>query len=227
VQALEPRAGERWLDVASGTGEVALRAARAGAEVTGIDIAPVLVEQARAKAAAQGFRIAFDVGDAEALPYPDDSFDVAASNFGAVFAPDHAAVARELGRVVRPGGRLGITAWHPSTALTDLYGRHGLVAPEAADSFDWGREGHAEALLADEFELDLRNGEWELEAANGEELWELWRTGAPPFKARVDSLEPEALEAFRRDIVDYWETFREGDLVRPSREYLLILGRRR
>src|SRR5687768_12840387 len=103
VAALKPQAGERWLDVATGTGAVARMAARAGAEVTGLDLAPDLIETARRQTEAEGLSIHFDVGDAEALPYEDGSFDVVVSTFGVMFAPDHAAVARELARVTRPG----------------------------------------------------------------------------------------------------------------------------
>src|SRR5439155_19454003 len=116
VAALSPRAGERWLDLATGTGAVAIRAARAGAKVTGLDLAPRLVETARSWAADEGLDIRFDVGDCERLPYDDASFDVVASVVGVIFAPDHGAVARELARVCRPGGRLGRVAWLPNPA---------------------------------------------------------------------------------------------------------------
>jgi ubiquinone/menaquinone biosynthesis C-methylase UbiE len=103
--ALPPQPGERWLDVATGTGEIARPVARAGAQVTALDLAPELIETARAKAAAEDLEIAFEVGDAEALPYEDASFDTVTSTFGVMFTPDHAAAARELARVCKPGGR--------------------------------------------------------------------------------------------------------------------------
>ena len=113
VRRLEPQPGERWLDVGCGTGAVAMRAARAGADVTGLDLSDVMIATARRRAADEGLEISYDVGDAEQLPYPDAVFDVVSSSVGLFLAPDHEAVARELVRVARPGGRLGITCWRP------------------------------------------------------------------------------------------------------------------
>ena len=96
--------GDRWLDVGCGTGELVFMAVETGADVTGPDLAPVLVETARRQAAERGLDITFEVGDVEALPYGDESFDVVTSTVGAIFAPDHEAVASELARVT-PAGR--------------------------------------------------------------------------------------------------------------------------
>ncbi|MDP9388915.1 MAG: class I SAM-dependent methyltransferase, partial [Actinomycetota bacterium] len=93
------RPGERVLDVATGTGALALRLARSGAEVTGIDLAPTLIDTARRLAAEAGVEVRYEVGDAEDLPYDDGSFDVVTSSIGSMFAPDHRSVARELARV--------------------------------------------------------------------------------------------------------------------------------
>src|SRR5215212_4006361 len=116
TSALAPRPDERWLDVATGTGAVALRAARTGARVAGLDIAPSLIEVGRRKAAEGDLSIQFEVGDAERLPYGDASFDVVSSAHGVYFADDHAAAASELARVCRPQGRLGITVWRSGGA---------------------------------------------------------------------------------------------------------------
>src|SRR5215472_18691389 len=113
VRRLDHRPGERWVDLACGTGAVAMRAARLGAEVTGLDFSDVMIETARRRAAEEGLPISYEVGDVENLPYPDASFDVAASSVGIFLAPDHEATARELARIVKPGGRLGFTAWRP------------------------------------------------------------------------------------------------------------------
>ena len=110
VDAVDPQPDEAVLDVASGTGGVTERIARRGAQVTGIDFAPTLVETARSRAGDAGLDIRYDVGDAEALPYEDASFDVVVSAFGHMFAPDHRAAASELARVCRPGGRLGLVS---------------------------------------------------------------------------------------------------------------------
>ena len=100
--------GQRVLDVATGNGNAALAAARRFCDVTGVDYAPNLLADGRKRAAAEGLTIDFREGDAEALPFPDASFDVVLSTFGAMFAPDQAAVARELLRVCRPGGKIGM-----------------------------------------------------------------------------------------------------------------------
>jgi ubiquinone/menaquinone biosynthesis C-methylase UbiE len=117
IARLGPHPGERWLDLATGTGAVALRAARAGAAVTGQDLAPELIVTARDLGVKEGLGVDFEVGDAERLDYPDASFDVVSSAHGVVHAYDHRAVANELARVCRPGGRLGLTESGATTRL--------------------------------------------------------------------------------------------------------------
>lgn len=111
IDRLDIRPGMRVLDVACGTGNLAIPAARKGAEVTGIDIAPNLLEQARQRAAAEGLAATFEEGDAEQLPYPDGRFDVVMSMFGAMFAPRPELVAAELARVCRSGGIIAMANW--------------------------------------------------------------------------------------------------------------------
>jgi SAM-dependent methyltransferase len=120
---------ERVLDVATGTGNLAIPAARTGARVTGVDIAPNLVTQAKARALSEGLSIRFDVGDAESLPYADGEFDVAVSMFGAMFAarPDHAA--SEMLRVVRPGGRIAMANWTPGSFIGEMFRTTAAYAP--------------------------------------------------------------------------------------------------
>src|SRR5215208_2093096 len=163
ITSLGPGAGERWLDVATGTGAVAFRAARAGARVTGLDLAPPLIETARRLAGQEGLAIDFDVGDAIALPYPDASFDVVSSAHGVVFAPDHAAVGRELARVCRPGGRLGMTAWRTGEAgdaFHKLIARFAPPREPGPPPGSWGEQAHARALLGDSFELEFIPEVW-------------------------------------------------------------------
>jgi SAM-dependent methyltransferase len=221
VERLVPARGETWLDVATGTGGVAVRAAAAGADVTGVDIAPGMLEGARAKAP----DIRFELGDCQALRYGDGSFAVVSSCFGFIFAPDHPATARELARVCRD--RLGFTAWEPHAKLRDLYERFELEAPEGRHPFEWGKIEHVRELLGDAFELEVENDVWYLEGENGEEIWDLWSRTAPPFRAMLAELDEERLDAFREAYIEFCESYRDGDRVRVPRAYLLVLGRRR
>jgi SAM-dependent methyltransferase len=221
VEGLAPQAGERWLDVATGTGEVALRAARAGADVVGLDITPRMLEQARAKSA----EIEWVEGDAQALPFADASFDVVSSCFGVIFAPDEEAVARELARVCR--GRVGLTTWRPKEGPHAIYEAFAGEQRLRATANDWGREQRLEELLGDAFELELEERVWWLEADSPEDAWELMSNGAPPVKGLVDSLEAGRREAFREAMIEYWSQFETGGRVREPRRYLFARGRRR
>jgi Methylase involved in ubiquinone/menaquinone biosynthesis len=202
---------------------VALRAARAGADVTGLDIAPGLVELAQAKPGADAIR--FDLGDARSLPYEDAAFDIVASNFGLIFAPDQEVVASELARVTRPGGRLGLTAWCAKPQLDEIYARFGRTS--TIDSYVWSRPDELERLLGDAFDLELHERVWHLEGDSGEGVFEFWSSTAPPTKAYLEELDDEARARVREALVEYWEGFRDGGRVREPREYVLVLGTRK
>jgi SAM-dependent methyltransferase len=221
VESLAPRAGERWLDVATGTGEVALRAARAGADVTGLDIAPRLLEQARAKTS----EVEWVEGDAQALPFADGAFDVVSSSFGLIFAPEQELVAGEVARVCR--GRLGLTVWRPNEGPHAIYAAFSGDQPAWPSPDDWGREERLRELLGDAFELQLQERVWWLEGDSPEDVWELMSTGAPPVKALLDSLEPDRRAEFRAAMLEYWTQFQTPDGVREPRHYLLVQGVRR
>ena len=225
VRALAPRAGERWLDVATGTGKVALGAARAGADVTGLDVSERLLAEAHARAGREGLAIRFDLGDAQRLPYEDGAFDVVASCFGVVFPPDAAAVARELARVCRRGGRLGLTSWRPIPRIAAIYERFGRGRVGEFEA--WGEPERLEALLGESFELELSSGTWFFEGESPEQLWELTATAAPPTKAFLATLDDERREAYRKEMLAYWNGFAGPYGVREPRQYLLVLGRRR
>jgi SAM-dependent methyltransferase len=221
VEGLRPRRGERWLDVATGTGGVAVRAAAAGARVTGVDIAPGMLEGARAKAP----EIDFELGDCQELPYEDESFDVVSSSFGCIFAPDHQATARELARVC--AGRLGLTVWEPHPELRRLYDDFELEAPEGRHPFEWGKREHLEELLAPSFELEVEHDVWVLDGEDGVELFDFWSRTAPPFRAMVADLGEGRLLEFREAYIEFCERYRDGDRVRVPRPYLLVLGTKR
>jgi SAM-dependent methyltransferase len=226
VRGLEPREGERWLDVATGTGDVAFLAARAGAVVTGLDLSEPLLEIARERAAHEGLAVSFDLGDAQRLPYDDASFDVVSSSFGVIFAPDSGAAAGELGRVVRPGGRLGLTTWCPNERVTEIYERFQREKP-AADTEGWGRRERVQELLGAAFELEISIETWRLEGSSPEELWELMSSSAPPMKAFLGTLDEQRREEYRQAMLEYWESFRTERGVSEPADYLLVLGTRR
>ncbi|MGO9698303.1 MAG: class I SAM-dependent methyltransferase [Xanthobacteraceae bacterium] len=128
--------GQRVLDVACGTGVVAVTAARRGAKVSGLDLTPVLVERARKNASIAGVEIDFIEGDAEALPYPDASFDVVLSQFGHIFAPRPAVVTKEMLRVLKPGGRIVFSTWPPEHFTGRLFALIARHLPRPAPGAD-------------------------------------------------------------------------------------------
>ena len=231
VDRLAPEPGERWLDIACGTGAIAFRAAKRGAEVTGVDLAPALVERARELAAEEGLDVRLDVGDCEQLPYGNADFDVVSSSFGAMFAPDHKRVAHELGRACRPGGRLGLLTWRPDSGVGLMFKtlqQFQPPPPEGAGApLAWGEEAHLEDLLKSEFELEFSEGDAALDAESGQEVWELFSTSFGPVKTLNEALEGERRDEYEKAFVDFHESFRTNGGIHVPRKYLLTIGRRR
>jgi ubiquinone/menaquinone biosynthesis C-methylase UbiE len=142
--------GERVLDVAAGNGNATLAAARRFARVTSTDYVPALLERGRRRAEADGLDVTFEVADAEALPYPDASFDVVLSTFGVMFAPDHERAAGELMRVCRPGGRIGLASWTPAGFVGQLFrvvAAHVPPIPGVRSPLLWGTDAHTQDLF--------------------------------------------------------------------------------
>jgi SAM-dependent methyltransferase len=228
VEVLRVGEGDRVLDLATGTGEVAVRAAARGARVVGIDSAEPMLEKARRRAGEAGVAVTLDLGDIEYLPYEDACFDVVVSNFGLIFAPDHANVAAELARVACPGARLGFTAWKPNPKLGDLYRRFTEDPIEGREAYEWGREDHVVDMLGEDFELEFEDGTLWLEADSGEEIWQLFSETAPPVVSLIERLDARGVEGFHRAFVDLYDSYRtEEGGVRAPRRYLLVLGRRK
>jgi SAM-dependent methyltransferase len=231
IERTDPKPGERMLDAATGTGAVAILGATRGADVVGQDLAPALIDTARERAAQEGVRVQFEVGDAEAMTYGDASFDVVTSTCGVMFAPDHPAVAHELARVTKPGGRLALACWTPEGGLGQMFGmmRPFLPPPPegAGSPFTWGNEDHVRELLGDSFDLAFEERDSILRTADGEEYWTLFSTSYGPTKTAAEALDDERREEFHQTWVDFFEARREGDEVVHHREYLLTLGTRR
>jgi ubiquinone/menaquinone biosynthesis C-methylase UbiE len=229
VERLDPQPGERWLDLACGTGAVAERAAARGAAVTGVDLAPALIKTAAERATERGLEIDYRVGDCERLDLHDASFDIVSSACGIMFAPDHEATARELGRVIRPGGRLGLANWTPTGGLARMFKMIAPFqpAPPPSSPFDWGDAARVEALLGEWFELELSEHVSTLRMPSGEAYWDLFSTSYGPTKVLADSL-GERRDELQRAWVEFFESnYAEGGEIVHTREYLLVLGRRR
>jgi SAM-dependent methyltransferase len=151
-RAIDPRPGQRVLDVACGSGTAALVAARRYCDVTGIDYVPELIDRARRRAEAGGLQARFEVADAQDLPFPDNSFDVVLSVYGVQFAPDQEKAASEMMRVIRPGGRIGLASPITEGWSGDFFATHGKYVPPppgVKPPLRWGTEKGLDELLGD------------------------------------------------------------------------------
>lgn len=149
-EAVELRAGQKVLDVATGSGNAALSAARRGCEATGIDYVPALIERARERAVAERVPARFEVGDCEEIPFPDNTFDAVLSVYGSMFAPDAEKAARELVRVCRPGGKIGMSNWTPGGFWGQTFGLIGKYLPPPPGLRpppEWGTEHRLKELF--------------------------------------------------------------------------------
>ena len=225
VESLEPQPGERWLDLACGAGDVAFRAAQAGAVVTGSDLAPALIETARRRAADAGLELTLEVADCEALPYETESFDIVSSSIGVIFAPDHAAVASELARVTRPGGRLGLTSWLSEDDDDHL---DQWMGGTVGSPSQWGVATYVQRRLEPWFELRIE----ELSTPHvGEDAAAMWRNLRDSHGPILDgwlSLDGAGRAAMDAEEIAYLEQNRDEDgVIRSPRPYLLSHGVRR
>jgi SAM-dependent methyltransferase len=198
--------------------------------VTGLDLAPVLIDTAKERAREQGLEIDYVVGDCEAMPFEDSSFDKVSSTVGIMFSPDHEASARELARVTRPGGRLALANWTPEGGLGRMFAMMAPFQPAKPPSspFDWGRPERVRELLGAAFDLEIEENASTLTLPSGEEYWQLFSTSYGPTKVLADNLEDERREEFHRTWVDFFdrEYSTDGE-VEHTREYLLVSGTRR
>jgi ubiquinone/menaquinone biosynthesis C-methylase UbiE len=232
TKRLEPSEGVRWLDLACGTGAMAERAAQAGADVTGIDLAPALIETAKERADEHGLDIDYRVGDCENLDVDDDSFDAVSSTFGVMFAPDHEATAAELKRIVKPGGRIGLANWTPEGGLAKMFAMMKPFQPPPPEGagvpFQWGSEQHVQGLLGDAFDLELERHVSHLRVPSGEQYWQLFSSSYGPTKTLADSLDDERREEFHQTWVEFFESnYGANGEIDHAREWLFVYGTRR
>jgi SAM-dependent methyltransferase len=226
ADVLVPRAniepGMDVLDVACGTGNASIPAARLGARVTGLDLSPGLVAIARERGAEAKVDVDWLEGDAQSLPFDDDSFDRVISAIGHMFAPDHKRTADELLRVCRPDGRIAIACWTPVGAIGEMFKRLGAISPAPPAGFQppvlWGTEEHVRELLGDSVEFERHNVEFD--EPSPESYVDFMLTSFPPLIAMRAELGDELV---RETYLDWAVDVNEADdgTMRYRGEYLV------
>ena len=228
---IEP--GSRVLDVATGTGHVALAAARRSAVATGIDYVPELLEIARRRAAAEELDIDFAPADAEKLPYGDESFDVVVSAIGVMFSADHARAASELVRVSRHGGRVAVASWTPEGFIGGMLatvGRHVTPPAGAQPPTRWGTEAVVAELLGDDVvDVDSVTATVRQRFGSAEDFADLFLTYYGPTYSAASRLDDDGRKALRADLVSLAHDFDQGtgSGVVLDWEYRIITATRR
>lgn len=231
AEALEILPDERVLDVATGSGNGAIAAARRSwGGTVGIDFVPALLERGRERAAAERLAVEFVEGDAQDLPFEDASFDVAMSIFGAMFAPDQERTAQELLRVVKPGGRIGMANWTPDGALSEFFAilvKHtGGPPPGTVPPVLWGREEHARSLFGDGItEMRVRKQTSRQVFRSAAHYLDFFRTYFGPMKMAFDKVGPEGAGALEADLLAYLDRVNSNEralVLEP--EYLQLVA---
>lgn len=229
VLRLDPRPGERVLDLCTGTGWTSRLVAKRGARVTGVDIAADLLEAARATAEVEGLPIEYRLGDAERLPFEDGAFDAVISTCGVMFATRQDAAAAEIARVCRPGGRIALTTWTSDSTLVGMFAVMKRYMPEPPtpaprSPFEWGRTERITELLGSAFDLRFEKGVSFYREPSGEAAWETFSTGYGPTKSLAATLDAERREALRNDFVAFHAGFPTELGICVPREYWLTVG---
>jgi SAM-dependent methyltransferase len=232
VERLQPKEGDRVLDVATGTGLTARRVAERGCNVSAIDFAPRKIAAAQAISSGRNYEIQFETGDAEALPYDDAAFDAVISTFGVMFAGNPEQAARELGRVCRPGGRLALATWSPDGNVFGMFKVMMPYMPKPAGDpppspFAWGDPMRVSELLGNDFDLTFERGTSFYREPDGEAAWRTFTTGYGPAKTLAGKLDDQALEQLHNDFVTFHNGFATELGITVPREYVVILGVRK
>jgi ubiquinone/menaquinone biosynthesis C-methylase UbiE len=234
VEALEIGKRMRVLDVATGNGNAAIRAAEQGAKVTGSDITDERIDSARKRAKSAGVEIEWVEADAEELPFDDDSFDRVISVFGVMFAPRHQRAADELVRVLKPGGVLGLANWTPEGVNGQMFKIAGAYAPPPPDYASpppmWGTEKHIRKLFSGtgmELELERKLAEFDVELDSGEEYLTLMEENFGPLVTAKGRLSDQEWQEMKAELLDLFSTANKlGDEgFEFDAEYLRTIGR--
>lgn len=228
-EAADVDAGSRVLDVACGNGNAALAAAHRFCRVVGIDYVPALLDRARQRAEAERLSIEFLQADAEALPFPADSFDAALSTFGVMFAPDQQRAARELTRVVRPGGKIALANWTPEGFVGKMLvtvGKHVPPPAGVASPVYWGNETRLRELFPNVKQLTTRRRDFMFRYESFEHFLDTFRTFYGPTYKAFSALDSQGQARLADDLRVLVEQFRSPlqtkSLVVPA-EYLEVV----
>ncbi|MDW3682538.1 methyltransferase domain-containing protein [Cupriavidus sp. CV2] len=228
-EALDLRAGTRVLDVAAGNGNATLAAARRWCDVTSTDYVPALLEAGRARAQAEGHTIRFQEADAENLPFPDASFEVVLSTFGVMFTPDQEQAARELARVCKPGGRIGLANWTPESFIGQLFktiGKYIPPPPGVKSPASWGTKAALETLFGDAARaIHTATREFIFRYHSPAHWLEVFRTYYGPMHKTFGALDAGKQAAFTEELMALMVSRNrsgDGTLVLPS-EYLEVV----
>ena len=233
AEAADVRSGERVLDVAAGNGNATLAAARRFAQVTSTDYVPELLEKSAARAKAEGLAVEYEVADAEDLPFPDASFDVVLSTYGVMFTPQHTRSAREMLRVVRPGGRIGLANWTPEGFIGQLFKVIGGFIPPASGLRSpalWGTRPYLEELFGkDASDIRTERRMFNFRYRSAEHWLQIFRDYYGPTHKAFGALDAAGQKALAADITALLERLNvagPGSLVVPG-EYLEVVITRR
>jgi SAM-dependent methyltransferase len=232
VARLDPKPGERILDLATGTGWTSRLVARRGAHVVGADIAGDLLAAARERARQEGLDIEYRIGDAEQLPFSDQAFDGVTSTFGVMFASRPQAAAAELARVCKRGGRVALATWLPDSSVFKMFLvlRQFMPAPPSPASpspFEWGSKERVRALLSDHFDLRFEEGVATHFDRDGAAIWEAFVTGYGPTKALAKSLDESRRRELKQAFIAFHDNYRTELGISVSRQYLITVGKRK
>lgn len=227
---LNVQPGEKVLDLATGTGWTARRLAQKRAVVTGVDFGTGVIEAAKAFANAANLAIDFQVGDAEGTDLPAAAFDVIVSTCGVMFASRPEAVARELARLCRPGGRIGLTTWPPTSTIAQMFAvmrpfMPPPPTPAPPSPFEWGRRERVQELLGEDFTLAFETGTTMLRMPSGEDVWRVFSEGYGPTRTLLGATPRK--DELKRDFIAFHEAHRTELGIAMPREYLVTIGIRR
>lgn len=228
VERLQPKSGERILDVATGTGWASRVIAQRfeGVQVTGADIADQMLEHARSVARLQRLEIQYQHADAEKLPFPDAAFERVISTFGVMFVGKPEAAAAELGRVVKKGGRVVLATWKDDSNVFHMFGVMKKFMPPPPQPpppspFAWGKYERLIELLGANFELKFEEGTNHFRYGSGEQAYDLWVNHYGPAKSLAASLDAPRREEFKRDMIAWHETFQSELGYDQPRQYIV------